>query len=83
MPIMPNVIGLGFQEAQQSLETAGVLNIGALGYFYPAFPVTAIWSKGAIPNRVTAQIPASSTQIAENAPVTLFVNEPPISVAFP
>lgn len=42
MPTMPNVVGLNVPEATASLEAAGVVNTGFLGYF-GTWPISIQW----------------------------------------
>lgn len=83
MPTMPNVVGLEFQDAQQMLENAGVISGFLLGFFY-TYPVTANWQASAEPPlTVLTQLPLPGATVVVNAPVTLGVSVPPVSVAFP
>ncbi len=82
MPTMPNVVGLGLSDAQASLQTAGVLVPSSIGYF-GTWPITVNWTTGTTFELVTAQSPASSTTVTANSAVTLTVNNPKLSVAYP
>lgn len=83
MAIMPQVVGLEYGTAQASLQAAGVLVLGSIGYF-GTFPISALWvASKAIPSTVLAQSVASGATVAANAPITLTMSEFPISVAFP
>lgn len=42
MPTMPNLLGLEICEAEASLQSAGVLNPNAIGYF-GTWPITVLW----------------------------------------
>lgn len=53
MPTMPTVVGLDLQQAEQTLETAGVLSPAALGYF-GSWPITVRWVSRALASLWTA-----------------------------
>lgn len=83
MPTMPDVVGLGLDAAQASLQTAGVLDTSSLGYF-GAWPITVNWSTSA--NRfdtVTAQSPSSGATVTANSAVTLTVTNKSLGVVYP
>lgn len=83
MPTMPNVVGLELTEAETSLETAGVLNLAAIGYF-GTWPITVDWIEAEVePFFITAQSPAPNTTIGQNSTVTLTVANAPIGVVYP
>lgn len=83
MPTMPQVVGLEFGPAQTSLQSAGVLNPAAVGYF-GTWPITPLWQKSAsAPNTVLSQSIAQGTTVPVNAPVALGVSQPPVAVVYP
>lgn len=47
MPTMPNLIGLELSEAEASMQSAGVLNPSAIGYF-GTWPITVLWKSVAL-----------------------------------
>ena len=86
---MPNVVGLGWQQATAALIQAGVTpndgcvpgNYTSLGYF-DTWPVTLTWVKSTSkPGIVTAQSPAFNSNVAFNAAVALTVSNFPASVS--
>jgi PASTA domain len=86
--LMPDVVGLILQEAEQVLQETGVVVISKLGFF-GTYPVTVITQAtigrphtvdASINYRrrsgyVVAQIPAAGQAIIPNSPVTLIINE--------
>lgn len=82
MPTMPNVVGLNLNAAQSSLQTAGVLVPSSLGYF-GTWPITVNWRTASPFDIVTAQSPASSTNVTANSSVTLTVSNPKLGVVYP
>ncbi len=84
----PNVVGLPYSMAQESLEASGAVNPAALGYF-GTWPITILWTSSAVagvlmqPGIVIAQDPLPFSVIVENAPVILTVTESPVSIATP
>lgn len=80
---MPNVVGLELQAAELSLQTAGVLVLGSIGYF-GTWPITARWQVSTSGySRVVSQLPASGNSIVANAAVTLTLSEPTTGVVYP
>jgi beta-lactam-binding protein with PASTA domain len=80
---MPNVVGLGFQSAQSSLEAAGVLVLDSIGYF-GIYPVSALWQRSNQPPfTVLSQSINSGNTILANTPIVLGVSEPPVGVVNP
>lgn len=83
MPIMPNVVGLPFYTAQASLQAAGVLVPGSVGYF-GTWPITPIWRQSSTPiYQVLSQSINAGNTVAANVPITLGVSEPKVAVIFP
>lgn len=83
MPTMPNVVGLELTEAETSLESAGVLNVAALGYF-GAWPITVDWiNSQQAPYTITGQTPAANSSVNANSAVTLTAVIVPIGVVYP
>ena len=83
MPIMPNVVGLEYQAAQVSLQSAGVLVLGSIGYF-GTFPIIPVWQQSKQPpNTVLAQSVSQGTTVVANQPITLNISQFPMSVASP
>lgn len=82
MPTMPNVVGLNLQDAQTSLQNAGVLVLSSIGYF-GIWPITVRWTTNNPFDAVTAQSPNSGATVAVNSAVTLTVSNPKLSVAYP
>jgi hypothetical protein len=83
MPTMPNVVGLELGTAQAALQAAGVLVLGAIGYF-GTYPVSVSWRKSASPPlTVLSQSINSGNSVAANAALTLGVAQPPMAVVFP
>lgn len=83
MATMPNVVGLGLSDAQDSLQTAGVLVPSSIGYF-GTWPISVVWLTASPFELVTAQTPASgTTNVAANSAVILTCNNPKLSVAYP
>lgn len=92
MPTMPNLVGVGLWGAIESLEQAGVLNPGALGYF-GTWPIGVTWVKPtagdpyllatAVPGTVTAQSIASGNAVVVNAAVQLTVVQYAVGVSYP
>ena len=90
MPTMPDLVGLGWQEATAALILAGVTPDNGLipgstytnlGYF-DNWPVAITWFKSASkPGIVTAQTPASAATVAFNAAVSLTVSNYPMPIA--
>lgn len=81
---VPNMVGEELYAALGMLQTNGVLNPSAIGYF-GTYPVTVIWvrSSAAPPGTVLAQSIYHGTNVLQNSLITLTVVEYPISVAFP
>lgn len=82
MPTMPNLVGLNLQEAEATLESAGVINLSTLGYF-GVWPITATWVAGAKAGIVQAQSPASSSQVVANSPIALTLGQYAVGVSYP
>lgn len=81
MPTMPNCVGLEYEDALASMVTAGVRVI-PLGYFVTD-PVTINWIESASsPGIVTAQNPASGTNVTANSAAQLTCSQFPVSVAY-
>jgi hypothetical protein len=93
--IMPNVVGLLLQEAEQVLQQTGVVNLSKLGYF-GTYPVTAVMTPNfgrpftvngerfhKDRNFVVAQNPPAETAIIPNSPVVLTINEFATGFVFP
>lgn len=82
--VMPNLIGLNFSEAQQSLQAAGILNLSTIGYF-GTFPITPVFVLSPVaPGIVTGQSIAAGTPLVPvNTPITLTMAEYPFGVACP
>jgi hypothetical protein len=79
---MPNVIGLEYEAALASMQTAGV-RVLPLGYFQPD-PVAIQWlADRRVPKSVVlAQFPFAGTAgVAANSPATLLVSNFRVSVA--
>jgi beta-lactam-binding protein with PASTA domain len=83
MPTMPNVVGLEYQAAQASLQSAGVLVLGSIGYF-GTFPVTPVWQKSTQPpNIVLTQSVSPGSTVSANVALTLGLSQFPLGVASP
>jgi len=84
MPTMPNVVGLEYPAALQSMIVAGVRAV-PFGYFQ-ADPVALSFVKNAAvkPGFVIAQVPAAATpNVAPNSAATLTVSNFPMGIAYP
>lgn len=79
---MPNIVGMELEQAQGTLQSSGVINPNAIGYF-GAWPITVQWENGAGKGIVLSQNPASGTPVAANAPITLTCSSFPIGVVYP
>lgn len=83
MPTMPNLVGLEVSATQAALQTAGVLNLNAIGYF-GTWPITVTWqSSAATKGTVTAQSPASGATVAVNPTIALTASDFPLAVVYP
>ena len=83
MPTMPNIVGQELETAQNTLQTAGVVDQQVLGYF-GTWPITVTWTPytGA-PGIVSAQSPASGNSVTVNAAVSLTVQCFKMGAAYP
>jgi beta-lactam-binding protein with PASTA domain len=80
---MPNLIGLGLSSTQLVLQSAGVLNPSAIGYF-GTWPITVKWTVSpATKGTVTVQSPGSGATVAVNPSISLTVSEFPLASAYP
>jgi|GEM_PF-4873066 len=89
MATMPNVVGLGWQQATVYLIQAGVVpdngllptgSYVTLGYF-DAWPIKIIWTMGGVAGVVTAQNPAPGASILAPAGVNVSAKYvPPITL---
>jgi len=78
---MPNLVGLNLQEAEATLESAGVINLATLGYF-GTWPITAKWVSGGKAGIVQAQSPASSSQVVANSSIALTLGQYAVGVSY-
>ena len=81
MPTMPNLVGLNLQEAEQALESAGVINLSTLGYF-GVWPITPKWVAGGKGGIVQAQSPSSGSQAAVNSSIVLTLGQYTVGVSY-
>lgn len=82
MPVMPNCIGVEYEEALQLMVNAGV-RVLPLGYFQTD-PVTITWIQSTqLPGVVTAQSPISGATVSANSDVQLTCAQFPVSVCYP
>lgn len=83
MPTMPNLIGLALSGTQAVLQSSGVLNPNAIGYF-GTWPITVTWKQSAaLKGTVTTQSPASGATVAVNPAIALTVSDLPIGTVYP
>lgn len=81
MPTMPNVVGLEYPAALQSMVAAGV-RVLPFGYFQ-VDPVVLAWIRSTVkPGFVTAQSPASGATVVANSAALFTVSQLPVSVAY-
>ena len=83
MPTMPNLIGMELSETQSVLQSSGVLDANAIGYF-GTWPITVTWkSSASVKGTVTAQSPSSGATVAVNPSIALTVSDLPVAVVYP
>ena len=83
MPTMPNVVGQELETAQNTLQTAGVLNPLSIGYF-GAWPITVTWqTHPPLWGQVLAQSPESGATVIVNQAIALTCASYPMGVVYP
>lgn len=81
MPTMPNLSGMNFQEAQDTLEAAGIyVSYPAFAFLSPA-QITVKWQvdPGESGGLVIGQTPADGATVAKGAAITLTLATFPMS----
>lgn len=79
---MPNLVGLNYQEAQDSLQAAGIYQSFPVYAFLSSPQISIVWQqvKGEAGGLVVSQAPASGTQnVALGASVTLTISAFPMA----
>ena len=83
MPLMPNVVGMEYQEATQVLTGAGIVVPNRWSIF-AVTTITIAWQKSlSEPGLVLAQSPGAGDLVEPNSPTTLDVSQFPIGVVYP